>query len=228
MRRVARGRSTCWTEIRGAAAGDAEARAHFVTAYTPVIRAYLLARWRGSPLAQSVDDAMQEVFLSCFREGGVLDRADPERPGGFRAFLYGVARNVARGVERTRGRRREQRLQTNFEAPASDEPSERAFDRAWAVTILREAGQSQERAARAAGADAARRVELLRLRFEEGLPIREIAERWNAEPAHLHHEYARARREFRDALIATMLFHHPDSRQGAWDEARRLLGLLAG
>jgi hypothetical protein len=50
---------------------------------------------------------------------------------------------------------------------------------------------------------------LLRLRFQDDLPIREIALRWGVEPAALHHEHARARQEFKAALLEVMAFHHP-------------------
>jgi RNA polymerase sigma-70 factor (ECF subfamily) len=46
-----------------------------------------------------------------------------------------------------------------------------------------------------------RRVELLRLRFEDNLPIRTIAERRQVSAAELHHSYALARREFKAALL---------------------------
>jgi RNA polymerase sigma-70 factor (ECF subfamily) len=56
------------------------------------------------------------------------------------------------------------------------------------------------------------------------MPIREIAQVWQIDPATLHHEYARARQEFQAALEEVMRFHHP----GAPDDARReLADLLA-
>ena len=45
MRRVAISDVTCWTVIRGAAAGRAEDCAEFAQRYEGVIRAYLAARW---------------------------------------------------------------------------------------------------------------------------------------------------------------------------------------
>src|SRR5579884_1864571 len=99
--------STCWTSLKDAAAGGREARERFAERYAPMVRAYLAARWRGSALAQEVDDAAQDVFVECLRGGGALEHARDGRPGGFRAFLYGVARNVALRFERTRARRRE-------------------------------------------------------------------------------------------------------------------------
>ena len=61
---------TCWTVVRGAAAGQAGARAAFAETYIDVVRAYLGARWRGTPHLAALDDAVQAVFLDCFREDG--------------------------------------------------------------------------------------------------------------------------------------------------------------
>src|SRR5438270_804413 len=122
--------STCWTVIQAAAAGQSGPREEFARHYEPVVRAYLTARWPSR--GEDVDDAVQDVFLECFREGGALARVDPDRPGGFRAFLYGVARNVARRTETARARRL-QREQTGEleQEPMEDEPSLSAlFDRA--------------------------------------------------------------------------------------------------
>src|SRR5437763_17163300 len=94
---------TCWALIRGAAAGHAPDRARFAELYGGAVRAYLAARWQGSPHLQDLDDAVQEVFVACFRPDGALAGAEPER-GGFRPHLYGVVRNVARQIETRRAR----------------------------------------------------------------------------------------------------------------------------
>jgi RNA polymerase sigma factor (sigma-70 family) len=219
--------STCWTVIQAAAAGSAADREHFARLYGPVLRAYLAGRWHGSPHAQDLDDAIQEVFVECFKPDGVLDRA--ERGRGFRPFLYGVARNVALRVE-ANDRRRARRHAGDVDLEAVPDPEEslaRAFDRAYARALLREAGRLQEERARDAGEAACRRVELLRLRFHDGLPIRDVARRWSADPAALHHEYARAREEFRAALRAVVAFHRPGPAADIEQECANLLALLA-
>ena len=76
------------------------------------------------------------------------------------------------------------------------------------------------------GADAVQRVELLRLRFHEGLPICEIAQRWNVDSAKLHREYAKARKEFRAALLEVVAFHYPGSPADVERECVELLALL--
>lgn len=211
--------TTCWTVIRGAAQGRLADRDEFARRYEPVVRAYLAARWSESGLRGEIDDAAQEVFLDCFRDGGALERAEPGRPGGFRAFLYGVVRNVALRAERERGRKGLP-LDSAFDAPSREEALSEAFDRAWAQALLRQAARVMEARARAAGADAQRRVEILKLRFGEEMPIRDIARLWNADPARLHHEYAAAREEFRGALRDVVAEHQPGD---AGREAERLI-----
>jgi RNA polymerase sigma-70 factor (ECF subfamily) len=225
---MADGESTCWTVIEAAAGGSAPDREAFAVRYAAVVRAYLVARWRGSPHLADVEDAVQEVFVECFKRGGVLDRA--ERGRGFRPFLYGVVRNVALRVETARGRRKEHQPAESGElerVPAGEESLACAFDRAWAKAVLRDAAGQMERQAQGAGAAAVRRVELLRLRFHEGLPIRAIAARWQADTAALHHEYARAREEFRAALQEVVAFYHPGTAAEVERECADLLALLA-
>ncbi|MBN2492666.1 MAG: sigma-70 family RNA polymerase sigma factor [Planctomycetes bacterium] len=175
------GKATCWTMIRGAATGDAADRDRFARCYDPAVRAYLRARWKSSAHLETVDDAVQDVFLDCFKEGGALARAEENRAGGFRAFLYGVVRNVARRVEDHARRNREHPPPADFreeDHAAYEAHLSQVFDRAWAEALVREAVARQRERARERGPAEARRVELLQLRFHEGLAIREIAARW--------------------------------------------------
>ena len=87
--------ATCWTLVQGAASGQREDRESFARLYGTPMRAYFAARWRCPADHPNVEDAVQEAFLECFREHGALDRLDSERKGGFRAYLYGVLRNIA-------------------------------------------------------------------------------------------------------------------------------------
>jgi RNA polymerase sigma-70 factor (ECF subfamily) len=211
---------TCWTLIRDAAGGDPAARERFARVYLPVVTAYLAARWRGRP----TDDAVQDVFVECFRAGGVLEKADPER-GGFRGFLLGAVRNVARRHESRPHRGQPQPIPPDL--PADDTGPAQAFDRAWTRSLLKEVARVQEEAATTE--PARRRVQLLRLRFHDGLPIRDIAALWGVDAAKLHHEYATARDEFRAALHRVVAFHHPGGTPADIDRAcGELLALLGG
>jgi len=216
--------------IRGAAAGRAADRDEFARRYLPVVRAYLCARWRGTRLIAEVEDAVQEVFLDCFRDEGALTRADPDRASGFRTFLFGVTRNVALRLERKRARERVRIPPGGLDVDrieAGDPELSTVFDRAWAVSIIEQAGKRQLELAREQGPDAERRYEILRLRFEGGLAIRDIARRLDLEPARAHKEYARAREEFRAALLQVVAFHSPGLPGEVERESVRLLGLLS-
>lgn len=215
--------STCWTVVRAAAAGSPAGRDELARRYLGVVRAYLSARWRGSALLAERDDAVQEVFVECFRAGGVLDAAGAGRVPGFRAFLYGVVRNVARRFE-ARPARPAGPLPDEIDA--NEESQSRLFDRAWARAVMGEAARLQQERAAGRGPEAVRRVELLRLRFEENLPIRTIARQWDIDPAALHHAYAVARTEFRAALLEVVAFHHPGGRDEVEREAAGLLAAL--
>lgn len=196
--------TTSWTVIAGARDGESEARSRFVSTYLPAVRSYFEARWGASRGA--VEDATQDVFLDCFREDGALGRFRAARGGSFRAFLHGIARKVAARYEESR------RIESG-RVDAGAEPEElaarelrlsRAFDRAWADGLLAAAVVRMDADAVALGEEAVRRVEILRMRFAEDLPIREIAKRWRIEAPRLHREYARAREEFREALLAEL------------------------
>ena len=210
--------TTCWTLIDQAAAGSAPERTAFAEKYYPVVIAYMRARWRSSKLIEEAEDASQEVFAECFRNDGPLGRVDRNRPSGFRPFLYGLARNVACRVEQRCGRFPNSGADV-FEQIEVDETSLSAvFDRAWAVTLMKEAAKRQLQAARAKGKRAIKRVDLLQLRFRDGLPIREIAKQWQIETARLHSEYKVARKEFLRALMEVVSEHFPDSTNRVLEE----------
>jgi RNA polymerase sigma-70 factor (ECF subfamily) len=194
-----------------------------------VVRAYLAVRWRGSNLLRQLDDAVQDVFIECLRDGGLLDVVRPDRPGGFRAFLYGAVRNVALRTEAQRARQlaREPMVAIDFQSvPGREEALSRVYDRAWAKAVMRQAADRQSVLASQRGEAALRRVELLRLRFNEAMPIREIARLWDLDAATLHHEYARGREEFRSALWDVIAFHHPGRPEDVDRECAQLLSLL--
>lgn len=222
--------STCWTLIRGAAAGHPEDRDLFVRRYRGVVAAYMGARWRAPSQRGDIDDAVQEVFLECFKEGGALGRARSDGPGGFRAFLFGVVRNVAARAERRNGQRRAEEIRTSLEERESElhtDDLSSVFEAAWARAMLVQAAETLSRRATAAGGDARRRVEMLELRFQEGLPIRKIAGRWGIPADRAHKLYERARAEFREVLLETVAFENPGSGPMIDEECRRLLEILA-
>jgi len=219
---------TCWDTVRGAAEGGVEARRDFARTYLPIVRAYLGARWRGTGYIGHLEDAVQDVFVDCFKERGALHRADPDRGARFRTYLFAVVRNVALRHEERRTRRREQQQETGFgdHIATNDDALSHVFDRAWAQALMRRAMERQAEDAKEKGDDAQRRVEILRLRFQEGLPIREIAERWEMDAAVVHRQYRTAREEFQAALVTEVRFHSEGTEAEVNQECAALLELL--
>jgi DNA-directed RNA polymerase specialized sigma24 family protein len=220
--------TTNWRLILDAAAGSVDARNAFALRYLPVVAAYLRVRWRSNQLIDSVDDAVQEVFVDLFRQQGVLTRADPDK-GGFRALLFGTIQVVALRFEEAVARRRD------WPAPSTvvrnglpdEEGAARAYDRVWAQRLLAEARELLAARLRARGGRERRWHDLLELRFNGAQPIRDIARLWAVDPAWLHHEYAQAREAFRLALLDTMARYQGGTADSLEAECRQLLELLA-
>ncbi len=223
-------RETWVSLIQRAAAGHGDDRSLFSRQYMTVVHDYIAARWRGTAWADQVDDAVQQVFVECFKDRGALESYDPDRKGGFRAFLFGVIRNVTHRVEREGARRgdREGDLGTvqARAIPADDATPSKVFDRAWAMGIVGQAKDRMRQLSVAKGAAARRRWELLRQRFEQGQPIREIAAAWQENPADLHRWYRRAREEFEDCLRQVIAYHGIGDAADTRAECDRLVALL--
>lgn len=219
---------TCWTLVHGAADGEADARARFAEVYLPIVRAYLAARWNQGPLIGRIDDAVQDTFLECFRGEGALGRLDGN--GRFRTFLFAVVRNVARRHEERAGKdavRQGENLSL-VDPSCRDDRASRVYDRTWLDTLLKRAATRQAEWAATQGEAAQRRIELMRMRFADGLPVREIAQIWNVEAAVVHREYRQARRDFKRALKEEVAFHHPGATNEEIEhECAALLELLS-
>jgi len=220
---------TSWRMILDAGSGDRSQRRRFAERYEALIRGCLHRRWRGSARLQWLDDACQEVFVECYRDGGVLARIRARRPPRFRAYLLGVIQNVARGIEQRSGRSAERHAgdEALVELAVADEADLLSwFEREWARTVLRDALHELARldAASGSGRSAA---DLLELRFAKGLPIRDIASLWREEPARVHRDYAKARSAFQRCLHHTVRQHDALSAAEADEECRRLLALIA-
>jgi hypothetical protein len=109
---------------------------------------------------------------------------------------------------------------------AREEQLSRVFDRSWAQTMMRLASELMRARAEAGGASARLGIELLRLRFQDGLPIREIAAQWEMDAEAVHRTYARARAEFHTCLRMIVRDHAVRTEQDLDAECRRLLALL--
>ncbi|MFN0207660.1 MAG: RNA polymerase sigma factor [Planctomycetota bacterium] len=217
-------RETSWTLVRGAARGEAEAREEFGRRYLPLMKKYLHERWRDRPWLTEIDDAAQEVFVECYKKGGALDHFEEGRGDSFRGYLLSICRNVASRFEREQWRRMKVKIdETLLELSLADDTrASQLFDRAWAQSMLREAAQRYQRRVPDLDPSAKQRFELLVLRFRDDMPIRDIARLWNADPTHLHREYTKARKEFREVLMEVLQIHQPSSQASLSEECERL------
>ena len=219
---------TNWSVVQDAANLNSEARRVFVQRYLGPVRAYLSARWRGTTWFDMLDDAVQEVFTVCLGESGPLQRLDRTRSAGFRAYLYGIVRNVARNLERRATRRRRRfEGEIHWDLMEVDESSlSTVYDRAWAKAVMRQAAQRQSEQARHSGSAAVRRVELLRLHVHEEVSMREIARCWNVDIQRLYREYAKARREFLAALVDVLATDYDVAPENVERECKALIDML--
>ena len=189
-------------------AGNELVRRHFASVYV----------FLRSKASEHVDDLIQKTFLGCVK---ARDRIDEQR--SFRAYLFGIVRNVAKQFEKRRGRQRVADPVEVAQVTAREQAQSRAFDKAWALTMMRMAGELMEARAEADTGAARLRIELLRLRFQKGLPIREIAIRWEMDPDAVHRAYALARDEFHSCLRATVRDHAVRTDGDLDAECRRIL-----
>jgi RNA polymerase sigma factor (sigma-70 family) len=197
--------------IVAAGAGEDAARSEFARVYGPVIRAYLSARWGLPTTHEAVDDGTQEVFVQCFKPGGALRAVDPAGSARFRSYLYGVVKHVADRIERAQRVRRAQHEHSGFgldDLERREASLSRTFDRAWVGMLTRRAWllMASRIEAGTAGRD---RIQILDLRYQEGLSPAQIAERLHFEPDYVYQQLRNAKRDFRTALLEVVATYHP-------------------
>jgi len=217
--------TTCWTVVRGAAAGHQDDRDRFARQYAPLIRRYLASRWRLAPDHDRVVEASHEAVIQLFKPGGALTNIEHGRDNGFRAFLYGVVRNVALMIERSA--RRNDRVQTWSDIdPATIEDSEaslsRVFARAWFDMIATEARNLM--AARP-GERCKAAYRCLELRYLDGIPPRDIAKRIGLHVKDVYELLRTGRNEYRAALLEVMATYYPDATESELEQRCRELAI---
>ena len=100
------------------------------------------------------------------------------------------------------------------------------MDRGLAQSMVRLAAERMAVRAEGLGESARRRIEILRLRFQEGLPIRTVAERLGLDRDYCHHQYGKARSEFGKALREVVAERWPGTPEAIEAACRGLLDLL--
>jgi RNA polymerase sigma factor (sigma-70 family) len=210
--------------IIDAGSGDHAARTAFVARYEPALRRYIAARWRLALNHEQVLDATQEVILECLKENGALSRVDRECNSGFRAFLYGVARNVSLRVEQRRKRRALSSLTPDL-VSVDERHLSAVFDSAFAQVLVSEALEILQQQGTSEGGSL--KWQLLEMNHVDGMPARAIAEARSLAVTQVYKLLHAARRDFRNALLQVLSVQHPGMNLPELEaEMRSLLGAL--
>lgn len=212
---------TSWTLIDAAAKGRAEDRERVARLYAPLVRRYLAARWRLSGDHEQVQEGVQDAMLQLFKPGGALQNADPAQSGGFRAYLYGLVRNVALMIERSARRRQDRSEPSGIDLDhieQSEATLSQVFDREWARMIAQRARVRMLENLRGKQPDAEGEQKhekgqeiyrCLELRYTEGLAPRDIAEQLGRDVKVVYELLRSARNEYRRALLETVGEFYP-------------------
>lgn len=191
---------TSW-QLVGLAGTDADgARRAFALRYESFVRRVLAKRWLGTEYGVDFDDAIQDVFVECFKAGGVIEKADPARGASFRTLLFQVTSHVAARFERTR---RRDRAHTHDVTPPDDVPAPdlsgyEAVTREEVSDLVREA---HRRMATHHDAVVRERATLLDRHTCRGESILSIAGGDHAAAARLHREHSKAKKEWKAYLV---------------------------
>tara|TARA_R110002094_G_scaffold60544_3_gene71174 strand:+ start:1858 stop:2505 length:648 start_codon:yes stop_codon:yes gene_type:complete len=214
----------------GAATSSVTQRDRFCRRYSPLIETYLASRWRLPRGHERVADGTQDVFLQLFKPNGALKGVDPSRPGGFRAYLYGVTTKVASERDRVAARQQRERGDPRMELDqlgSSWASQSQAFDQAWARLVFQEAYETMV-AQFEGDPTALRSLQVLQLRYDEALPPREIAKRLViADVRVVYQVLDTGKAKFRRALLSVMAEYNPScSKNEVENLCRQLLSLF--
>jgi len=172
-----------WEEhalVRAVLAGDGAAwRALYERAFEPL---HAFVHVRTGRRADATEEALQECWLTAVRR---IRDFDPGK-GTFEGWLRGIAENVLRNRRRSAARER---------ARSAGDPAPATSPRGAATA----GAELSEHIALALTALPVRYQEVIRAKYEEELPVAEIAARWRESPKAVESLLSRARAAFRAA-----------------------------
>lgn len=191
---------TSWNLV-GLAGTDTDlARREFALRYEKFVRRVLAKRWLGTMFRHDFDDAVQDVFIECFKPGGVIEKADPSRGGSFRSLLYQVAFHVAARFERSRRQQliREQEGELLSDFPDTDLSGYEAVTREEVTDLVREA---LRRMVQHHDPDVRSRGQLLERHTCDNERINVMADGDPELAKRLHREHSKAKLEWKQFLV---------------------------
>ena len=231
--------TTRWTLVLAAKRRDdpagSEAFARLCERYYEPLYTYLRRRGRR---AEDAQDLIQG-FIARLIEKDVLRHADPAR-GKFRAFLltalkhYAANEHVRATADKRGGNQSSRPL--DLEAaeghcrhePRDDLTPERLYDRCWALAVLERALAALRAESRAKGREAFLDAVHGSLTGEgDGVPYRQISERFGMTESNVRVTVHRMRLRYRD-LVRAEVAETVDSEEAVDEELRYLLSALGG
>ena len=202
---------TCWTQVRGRCERRRSSSLSVLAAPTcHWCGRSCRRRWRKTPLQAEVDDAVQDTFVECMRQDGPLERAEEDR-GDFRGYLFGVV--ASRGLSTSKNARAAGRTtmqtRTSPRSKAATRTVSAVFDRQWAHTLMREAGDLM-RVRAAASSPRCEAASRTYCACDSPRSCRSVRSQFNGsmEPDAVHRAYAKAREEFRSLPATSRISSH--------------------
>lgn len=191
---------TSWQLVGLAGANGDDARREFALRYECFARRVLAKRWRGTSFAMFFDDAVQEVFVECFKSHGVIEKADPTRNSSFRSLLFQVIIHVASRFEHSGRNHRTLHIGQDLTEflQVDDQSGYESVTREEVNELVREA---LRRMANHENDDIRRWATLLDRHACHDETIISMASHDTEVAAKLHREYAKAKKECRATLV---------------------------
>jgi len=214
--------SSCWELVEAAASDDRVQRSALYARYEPVVRAFFCARWGLDGRHDRVRAAVQETFFELFRPGSPSDHNAYD--ASFRDYLLEVVRETAPPFEERAAEAAQHDLAAQLTVE-NDAVVLHAFDRAWARSLVRQAGALQRERASEHRGGAMLRCQLIEMRFNEGLSLGAAGAKMGLQGETLRTAYAKAGREFAAALREVIREHDP-SRPAEVDRTCKNIGRL--
>ena len=200
-----------------------DAAREFAFRYDRFVRRVLTKRWLGTIYRTHFDDAVQDVFVECFKPGGVLAKADSSRGGAFRSLLFRVTCNVAARYERNHNR--DLRLISKELTDTHGEDSG-AFLQITREEVAEVVSEALRRMSQHTAVEVRERAQLLIQHSCDGQKIIHLAGGDTETAERLHRQHSKAKREFQTFLSEVIQSHYRAPPEDVETILKELLGSL--
>ena len=194
-------RMTSWVLVGLAGTDEDLAQREFALRYEKFVRRILAKRWLGTVFRTYFDDAIQEVFVECFKPNGVIEKANAQNGNSFRTYLFQVASHVAARFERTH--QRQQSIASTNDDHLDDLSSQAmsAYDLVTREEVADLVREALHRMTHHYNPEVRKRGQLLDRHTCQGEKIIAIADGNPDLAEQLHRDHTKAKREWKSFLV---------------------------